>query len=242
MTKSTLNRGQWLTIATAVLLMAGIQLDFTGVPVVLPPMGVELDLSSAGLEWILNAQLLAFAPPVIAIGRLADLAGQRNIALAGAIIFAVSTSLIGLLSDPAYIIALRAVQGIGSAMVCVTSMSLVSLSLGEDRRAMGIGIFTGGFLAFAAIGPLIAGSLADVLSWRWLFFVNGGFTLLGLACLLAFVRQTKPARSGARFDLAGFVVLTGSLAILVLGLQLVEHFGWLSFRVIGCLVTSSYAE
>ena len=235
---SRLDRVQWLTIVTAVLLMAGIQLDFTGTPVVLPPLGRDLQLTSAGLEWVLNAQLLAFAPPVIAIGRLADLLGRRNIALAGALLFGTSTILIGLSWSPDLIIALRAIQGIGSAMVCVTSMSLVSLALDDERRALGIGLFTGGFLAFAAAGPLVAGFLADALSWRWLFFVNAGFSLLGLLCLLVFVRQSKRTRQGERFDFAGFLTLTGSLLVLILGLQLVERLGWTSLWVIGCLVTS----
>ncbi len=238
MTGTSPRSDQWRTIATAVLLMAGIQLDFFGIAIVLPPMGVELDVTSATLEWILNAQLLAFAAPVIAIGRLADLLGQRHVAIAGALLFAGSTALIGALSDPAAIITLRALQGIGSAMVAVTCLSLVSLSLDGARRAAGIGIYTGGIMAVGALGPLIAGGLSDLFSWRGLFFVNSGLALTGLACLLAFVRQPKARASGERFDWIGFVLLTSCLLVLVLGLQLVEGRGWSAPLVLACLVGS----
>ncbi|MEM7223805.1 MAG: MFS transporter [Pseudomonadota bacterium] len=238
MSDTSLTRTQWCTIATAVLLMAGIQMDFSGIAVVLPPMGVALDASSSSLEWILNAQLLAFAPPVIAIGRMADLFGQRRIAVLGGLLFAASTLAIGFLSDPASIIAFRALQGIGSAMVCVTSLSLVSSALDEPRRALGIGIFTGGFLIFAAAGPMIAGFLADALSWRWLFFVNGGFALAGVVLLYCFIAPAAGTRSGERFDFLGFLVLTASLGVLVLGLQLVGDTGWGSTTVVSCLVAS----
>ena len=238
MAVASLDRSQWLTIAAAVLVMSGVQLDFGGISVVLPPMGADLDLSSAGLEWVLNAQLLAFAPPVIAIGRLADRLGQRRLALVGAALFAASTFAIGFVSEPGIIIALRALQGIGAATTAVTAIALVSLSLDDERRGVGIGLFSGGIMAGTAVGPLVAGALSHELSWRWLFYVNGGLTCLGFVALLLFVKAKQPEKSGKPFDVTGFLILTGALLALVMGLQLVERLGWHDPWVIGCLLLS----
>lgn len=238
--KSSLTGFQTRTILASVAAMAAIQIQFYAVNVVLPSMGKDLNVSSSELEWILNAQLLAFAAPIIAIGRLSDLVGHRRMGLIGTLGFGITTFCIGLLSDPSAIIALRALQGAVSGLVTVTTVSYVSKAMTQDTKALGIGLFTSGFMATAAIGPLFGGLIVDMLSWRWVFFINGVIALAAWPVILAFVQADEPKSRPEKFDIAGFVTLTAGTTLGIFGLQLTGNLGWSSFWPLLSLVAAVF--
>ncbi|MEM7178278.1 MAG: MFS transporter [Pseudomonadota bacterium] len=211
---------QLRVILASVLAMASVQLEFYGITIVLPSMGHDLDLSSSQLEWILNAELIAFAAPLIAAGRFADIFGRRFFAIVGSVVFGLSTMAIGFASDPTMIIFLRVLQGLAQSMICVSTLALVSRSMGQEHRALGIGIFTGGYMLFGAIGPLCAGLIVDFISWRWVFFVYGFVCAAAVLSLVAFIPSDKPAPRQKPLDIRGFAVLITALTLLILGLQL----------------------
>ncbi len=218
-----LTGSQLRVILAAVLAMASVQLEFYGITIVLPSMGHDLKLSSSQLEWILNAELIAFAAPLIAAGRFADIFGRRFFAIVGSVLFGLSTIAIGLTSDPALIIVFRVGQGLAQAMICVSTLALVSRSTSHEHRALGIGIFTGGYMAFGAIGPLFAGFIVDLMSWQWVFFIYGAVCVAAVISLAAFVPADNPAPRKKPVDLAGFAVLIPALTLFILGLQLLGN-------------------
>src|SRR5437588_9487000 len=159
-----------------ILAMAGgmllITLDFFGLTVALPKIGEDLKASTSSLLWVVNGYLLAFAAPIIAVGRLADIVGRRKVVLIGIGVFVTGSAACMAAQSPAFLIAARLVQGVGGGMIFATSLSIVSSAFPVDERAAAIGIWSGIGGVGSAIGPFVAGVLTQSASWRWFFFIN----------------------------------------------------------------------
>src|SRR5437588_6316312 len=149
-----------------------ITLDFFGLTVALPKIGEDLHASTSSLLWVVNAYLLAFAAPIIAVGRLADIVGRRKVVLTGIGIFVVASAACGFAQSPAQLIVGRLVQGVGGGTIFATALSVVSNAFPQDRRAAAIGIWSGIGGTGSAIGPFVAGVLTQTVSWRLFFFIN----------------------------------------------------------------------
>ena len=229
---------EWLAVGAAVILGSSAMIEFYGILVVLPLMARDYGFNSVDLTWIFNAQLVAFVGPLIAFGRLSYRVGPRRLAAMGVVVFGVSTALIAVVPDIWGIIALRAVQGIGSAMVFSTTLVLASRSVADEREATAVSIYVGGITAFGAAGPLIAGLILEFLPWQWFFYVDAGLAGLGLLGVLVLVRELETESDGMPFDTAGFFVLTAALVLVVAGVQMVENLGLASPWVIGSVLAS----
>jgi EmrB/QacA subfamily drug resistance transporter len=204
-----------LVIATAQLMVV---LDATIVNVALPHIQTALRFSDSGLEWVVNGYALALGGLLLLGGRAGDLLGRRRMFVIGLLLFSAASVAGGFATSQAWLLAARAVQGAGGAIVAPTALALVATTFPEGRaRNRAMGVYAAMSVAGGAGGLLAGGLLVTYASWRWVLFVNVpigvGAALAALAVLPGTVR--KPGR----FDLPGIITGTGGVATLVYGLS-----------------------
>jgi EmrB/QacA subfamily drug resistance transporter len=204
-----------VVIATAQLMVV---LDATIVNVALPHIQDALGFSGSGLEWVVNAYTLTFGGLLLLGGRAGDILGRRRVFIAGIILFSVASLLGGFATTQAWLLAARAVQGVGGAIVAPTALSLVTTTFPEGPpRNRAMGVYSAMSIGGIAVGLLAGGLLTTYLSWRWVFFVN---VPIGIAVALMAPRALgESKRHPGRFDLPGAITGTGGLAALVYGLS-----------------------
>ncbi|MDX8150221.1 MFS transporter [Patulibacter brassicae] len=229
--------------ARAVLfLVCGAQfmviLDVSIVNVALEAIRVELDMSEAGLQWIVNAYAIAFGGFLLLGGRAADLLGRRRVFVAGLTLFTGASLVGGLAQSPEMLIAARAVQGLGGAIVAPTTLSILTTAFAEGperTRAMGAWGAVAGLGGSA--GAIVGGVLTDALDWRWILFVNVpiGAVLIAQALRRLPADQVDPAAERS-FDVAGATTATLGLVAVVFGIVRTEVVGWGSGQSLGPLL------
>jgi EmrB/QacA subfamily drug resistance transporter len=215
----------WATLAVLSLGFFMTLLDLTIVTIAIPDMVGGLDASLDQILWIGNAYTLALAVLMITSGRLGDLIGKRDLFLYGVALFTVASLACGLAGDPAQLIAFRAVQGVGAAMLLPQTLSLVVDVFPPGRRGAALGIWGVVAGVSGAAGPTVGGLLVTRLEWRWIFFVNvpiGVLTVIGAALWLP--RPVRAVRH--RFDLTGVALSSVALVLLSLGLIEGERYHW----------------
>jgi EmrB/QacA subfamily drug resistance transporter len=203
-----------VVIATAQLMVV---LDATIVNVALPHVQVALGFSGTGLEWVVNAYALTFGGLLLLGGRAGDILGRRRVFIAGIILFSVASLLGGFATTQAWLLAARALQGVGGAIVAPTALSLITTTFPEGPpRNRAMGVYAAMSIGGAAVGLIVGGLLTTYLSWRWVLFVN---VPIGVVVALTAPRALaeSPRRRG-RFDLPGAITATLGLAALVYGL------------------------
>ena len=215
----------------ALLLLAVTQLvvviDASIVNVALPSIGRHLDFSRTDLSWVVNAYTLTFGGFLLLGGRLADLLGRRKMFMLGLIVFSLASFAGGIAQSEAWLIAARAVQGLGAAIVSPAALSIITTTFAEGaerNRALGIWGAVAG--AGGAAGVLLGGILTSGLSWRWVLFVN---VPIGLAAAAAAPRTLVESRSEdgtTSFDIPGAVTVTAGLALLVYAVVEAVNSGW----------------
>jgi EmrB/QacA subfamily drug resistance transporter len=204
-----------LLIATAQLM---VYLDATIVNVALPHIQRSLNFSGSGLEWVVNAYSVSFGGLLLLGGRSGDRLGRKRVFVAATAAFAVASMAGGLAEVQPWLLAARVVQGVGSAIIAPTSLSLVSATFPEGpRRNRAMAVYAGATAGGGAIGIIAGGVLVSYLSWRWVFFVN---VPIGLGLALGALRWIpESARLRGPFDLPGAVTGTCGVAALVYGLS-----------------------
>ncbi|HEV3212838.1 MAG TPA: MFS transporter [Acidimicrobiales bacterium] len=202
-----------------------VVLDTTIVNVALPHIQQGLGFSSSGLSWVLNAYLLTFGGLLLLGARAGDLLGRRATFLAGIGVFAASSLLGGLAASSWQLLAARALQGVGAALAAPSALALLTTVFSEGaQRVRAIGLFTTVSAAGGAVGLVAGGILTELVSWRWVMFVN---VPIGLAVLLiGRVVLTETPRRHGRFDLAGALTSTLGMSAVVLGLVEAASRGW----------------
>ncbi|MER5729863.1 DHA2 family efflux MFS transporter permease subunit [Streptomyces sp. NPDC002138] len=227
--------GAWtamiLVIACAAQFM--VVLDVSIVNVALPDIKASLGLSPAGQQWIVNAYTLGFAGLLLLGGRAADLVGARRTFLAGLCTFTAASLACGLASDGATLIAARAVQGIGGAVLAPATLTMIMTTFTEPRartRAMGAWSSVNG--VGGAAGALVGGLLTEYTGWRWVFFVNVPIGIAILGAALFYAPAAHGSRGGlSRLDLPGALSVTVGLTALVYGIISTESSSWASPHV-----------
>src|SRR5262245_24921350 len=204
-----------LVIATAQLMVV---LDATVVNVALPHIQTALGFSGSGLEWVVNAYALALGGLLLLGGRAGDLLGRRRMFVAGLLLFSAASLAGGLATSQAWLLAARAVQGAGGAIVAPTALALIATTFPEGPpRNRAMGVYAAMSVAGGAAGLLAGGLLVNYASWRWVLFVNVPIGVGAALAALAVLPGT--ARRPGRFDLPGIVTGTGGVAALVYGLS-----------------------
>jgi len=221
-----------LAILCAPTLM--IILDGTIVTVALPAIQRALHFSPAGLTWVLNGYLIAFGGLLLLAGRLGDLAGRKDVFVAGLAVFATASLACGLAPDAAILVAARLVQGAGGAMVTAVSLGMIVALYAEPReqaRAIAAYSFVGA--AGASAGLTLGGVLTEAVGWRWIFFVNLPIAATAIALAVPVLPRDRGAglRDGA--DALGAVLVTAGLMLGVYALVGTAQYGWLSARTAG---------
>ena len=217
-----------------------IVLDTTIVNVALPSIRVDLKFTETSLVWVVNAYMLTFGGFLLLGGRLGDLFGHRNLFLLGLTLFTLASLACGLSNTQTLLIAARAVQGLGGAVVTAVALSLIMDLFQETReRAKAMGIY--GFVCSAggSIGVLLGGFLTTTLSWHWIFLVNLPIGLgVYIACTRLLPRDAE-RKSEARLDVAGALTVTSSLMLAVYAIVHGQEAGWTSTQTLGLLGTSA---
>jgi EmrB/QacA subfamily drug resistance transporter len=230
------NRTRWLALYVLCLGDLMIVLDVTIVGVALPSIREDLGFSETSLAWIVNAYLLTFGGFLLLGGRLGDLFGHRRLFLIGTTLFTAASLACGLSTSQELLVAARAVQGLGAAVVSAVALSLMMTLFTEPAdRAKAMGIF--GFVASGggSLGVLLGGILTDVLSWHWIFLVNVPVGVLVVALTFKLVPDAPGFPAKGRLDIAGAVTITLSLMLAVYAIVNGNQEGWTSAQTLGLL-------
>src|SRR3954464_8887283 len=205
-----LNEGnrRWWTLAAMCFALFMIMLDNTVVNVALPSIQRDLGASLSSLEWTVNAYTLSFAVLLVTGGRLGDIFGRRRMFLFGVATFAASSALIGLAPDQTWLVAGRAIQGIGAAFMLPGTLSIISNTFPPAERGRAIGTWAGVSALALAIGPAVGGALTEYVSWRAIFFLTLPVAIGAIAVTLFAVRESKDRTVEKSVDLAGIGTLT----------------------------------
>ncbi|MFD4241680.1 MFS transporter [Streptomyces sp. NPDC058525] len=210
-------RGRWILLTT-VLGSSMAMLDSTVVNVALPRIGEDLDADLAVLQWTVNAYLLTLAGLILVGGALGDRFGRRRIFVLGVVWFAVGSLLCGIAPNAGVLVASRALQGIGGALLTPGSLALIQGSIRSEDRARAVGLWSGLGGVGAAVGPFLGGWLVDGPGWRWVFLLNVPLAALCVPVALRHVPESRDPQAHGRFDVAGALLGAASLALLTYAL------------------------
>lgn len=225
-------RGRWILLTT-VLGSSMALLDSTVVNVALPRIGRDLDADLAVLQWTVNAYLLTLAGLILVGGALSDRFGRRRIFVLGVVWFAVGSLLCGIAPNAGVLVAARALQGIGGALLTPGSLALIQGSIRAEDRSRAVGLWSGLGGVGAAVGPFLGGWLVDGPGWRWVFLLNVPVAAMCVPVALRHVPESRDPQAHGRFDVAGAVLGAGALGLITYAL--IEA-GTGTAVVIGCAV------
>jgi EmrB/QacA subfamily drug resistance transporter len=224
---------RWWTLAGACMGLFVLMLDSTVINVALPDIARDLDATTAGLQWVINAYLLVMASFVVTAGRLGDIVGRRRVFLIGMATFAGGSVVAAMSDTERVLIAGRVLQGIGGAALLGLSLAIVSTVFPARERARALGIWAGVSALALGIGPLVGGALVDAVSWRWLFWLNLPFCLLGVVLVLASTAEQRDETAAGRIDIPGVITVGLGLAAVVIALVQGKVWGWTSVATVG---------
>ena len=211
---------KWWTLAAVAVGLFMIMLDNTVVNVALPSIQQDLHISTAELEWVVNAYALTFGVLLLTGGKLADLLGRRAIFIGGLVIFTGSSLWCGLAGGAASLIAARTVQGVGAALMNPATLSIITATFPPRQRGTAIGIWAGVSALALAIGPLVGGLLTQDIHWSWIFFINIPVGVAGVLAARIFIDETKDTSREQRLDMPG--LLSSAIGLFALTLALIE--------------------
>lgn len=217
-----------MTVGNAIILVSQ-----TAVPLALPSIISELGVDSTSVQWVLTASLLPLAGFMVLGGRLGDLFGLRQVFTLGSLIFGAASLFAGIAPNFEMLIAARALQGVGGAMLLPTSVAIVSAVAGPSKAGRALGTLGGAAAVAGALGPIIGGALAGAFGWRGVMLVNLPLAAISVVGVLAFVRKDPPAKDRARVDIGGAVLLSLAIVGVVFGIGQSTSWGWSSPGVWG---------
>ena len=227
----------------ALILLAAAQfvvvLDASIVNVALPTIGKALDFSQDNLAWVVNAYVLTFGGFLLLGGRMADLLGRRRVFMGGLLLVAVASLAAGFSSTEGQLIAARAAQGLGAAIISPAALSIVTTTFkdgAERNKALGAWGAVAG--AGGAVGVLLGGILTDGLGWEWVLWVNVPVSLIAFALSPRLLMESRATDEARAFDVAGAVSITAALSLLVYAVVDAESAGWGSTKTLSLIAAS----
>jgi EmrB/QacA subfamily drug resistance transporter len=236
----TAHERRWIALTLLCVAQFMVVLDAAIMNVALPTIGRALDFTESNLPWVVNAYVLTFGGFLLLGGRMADLLGRRRVFIAGLILFAFASLAGGFAATSGQLIAARAVQGLGAALLSPAALSIVTTTFrdgAERNKALGIWGAVAG--SGGAAGVLLGGVLTDGLGWEWVLWVNVPIGLAAAAIAPTLLAESRVSSARRHFDLAGAATVTAGLSLLVYALVDANNAGWGSARTIGLLALSA---
>jgi EmrB/QacA subfamily drug resistance transporter len=229
----------WVVLLLVCLGQFMVILDISIVNVALPSIRADLGFTASGLQWVVNAYTLAFAGFLLLGGRAADLYGRRRMFLIGLGVFTLASLAGGLAQNQGMLIAARALQGLGGAILAPATLTILATSFPEGpARARAFGIWGAVAAGGGAAGVLLGGILTDLISWRWILFVNVPIGAAALVAARAVLGESRGVVQHRSLDVAGAVTVTGGLVALVYAIVRTETYGWASSQVLVPLIVA----
>jgi EmrB/QacA subfamily drug resistance transporter len=231
---------RWWALALLCSAFFMVILDVSIVNVALPSIQADLHFSQADLQWVLSAYALTFGGFLLLGGRAADLLGRRVVFMVGVALFTLASLACGLSNSEGALIAARAVQGLGAAILSPSALSIITTTFAEGserNKALGIWGAMGG--SGAAVGVLAGGVLTKWLGWEWIFFVNVPVGAAAVLVTRTVIRESRAETEHRHFDALGAVLITSGLVLLVFALTRADDVGWASAQTLSILAASA---
>ena len=229
-----ISRRRWSALALIVTAQFMVILDIAIVNVALPSIKSDLHFSTTSLQWVISAYAILFGGVLLLGGRLADLLGRRRLFIVGVLVFAASSLLCGLAWSAPSLIAFRAVQGLGGALMAPAALSLLVTTFAEGReRNLALGIYGAASGSGAAAGVLLGGVITSYAGWSWIFFINVPVGIAAAVLAPVLLRESRADLGHRHFDIAGAVTITSGLMLLVYALTRATTDGWGSSSTLG---------
>jgi EmrB/QacA subfamily drug resistance transporter len=233
------DRRRWIALAVIVTAQFMVVLDVAIVNVALPTIKTDLNFSQESLQWVVTAYSILFGGVLLLGGRMADLIGRRRLFMAGLAVFTAASLLDGLAWSEGSLIAFRAVQGLGAALVSPAALSILMTTFSEGReRNLALGIWGAVSGSGGAAGVLLGGALTSALSWSWVFFINVPVGVLVVALAPRLLDESHAGLAHRHFDLPGAASITSGLMLLVYAMTRAVQHGWGSTETVVLLAVS----
>jgi EmrB/QacA subfamily drug resistance transporter len=229
----------WTTLILLGLAQFMVILDITVVNVALPSISNDLAFADGDLQWVITAYVLFTGGLLMLGGRATDLFGRRRVFIGGLATFTIASLASGLAPSPETLVAARAAQGLGAAMLTPAALSIVTTSYAGRQRTAALAAWSAIGSAGAAAGVVLGGVLTSGLGWEWVFFINVPVGLIAGVGVLRVVPGAPPAASGQRLDILGAVTAVAGLVVLLYGIDGAAEHGWASARTLALLLGSA---
>jgi EmrB/QacA subfamily drug resistance transporter len=232
-------RKPWTTLIVLGLAQFMVILDITVVNVALPSIARDLSFAAGDLQWVITAYVLFTGGLLMLGGRATDLFGRRRIFLGGLATFTLASLASGLAASPDVLIAARAVQGIGAAMLTPSALSIVTTTYADRQRTTALAAWSAIGSAGAAAGVVLGGVLTSGLGWEWVFFINVPVGLVAGVGVLRVVPSAPGAADGRRLDVPGALTAVAGLVVLLYAIEGAGEHGWASTRTLALALASA---
>jgi EmrB/QacA subfamily drug resistance transporter len=223
----------WFIVATVCIGSFMGQLDASITQLVLPALERQFKVSISEVSWVAVMFLLVVSVMLPIFGRLADMHGRKRLYIAGFVVFIAASTLCGFATSLPWLVAARALQAVGAAMLSANSVAIIVSTAGDRLRGRALGIQTALQAIGLCAGPTVGGWIVDTLDWRWVFWVNVPFGIAAIVLAWLIVPQTRATKPGSRFDGLGAVLLVPALGAPMLAINQVGAWGIFSVGVLG---------
>lgn len=217
---------KWYTLAAACFALFMAMLDNLVVNIALPTISRDLDARATQLQWVISAYTLVFASLQITSGGLGDRFGRKRWFMIGLVIFTVVSLIAAFSNSMEMLIVMRALQGLGAALIMPLSLSLISAAFPPAERGRAIGIWSAVSVSSIALGPVIGGAIVEYFSWSWIFLINVPIGILALLLTQAVVRESRDESGTVATDIPGTILITAGIATLTWALIQAGDRGW----------------
>jgi len=223
----------WVLLLVVCLGQFMVVLDISIVNVALPSIQSTLGFTASGLQWVVNAYTLAFAGFLLLGGRAGDIFGRRRMFLLGLGMFTAASFLGGFAQTQAMLIGARALQGLGGAVLAPATLTILTTTFPEGpARARALGVWTAVAAAGASVGALVGGLLTELVSWRWILFVNVPIGIATIVAAMWVLPESRAENRHGHLDIAGALTVTGGLVAIVFAIVQTETYAWSSPQVL----------
>jgi EmrB/QacA subfamily drug resistance transporter len=227
----------WMILTIACIAQFMVVLDVSIVNVALPRMGHDLHFTYASAQWVINAYVLTFAGFLLLGGRAADYFGRRHVYLTGIVVFTLASIGAGLAQTGPEMVTVRAIQGIGGAILSPATLTIVITTFRGTRLPKALGAWSAVAGAGGAVGALLGGILTGLASWRWIFFINVPIGLVAGVGAALYLRELRNKDATAKLDVTGAILVTGGLASVIYAVVNTTTHSWTSTFTLEWLLT-----